>query len=469
MDSVLKFIYQNRYENNEGRTEYHLNGVHPAVITHIQNNMKSSHELYSILDKIQINNPGSSWDHFFRHSNFLSYYKRHYGTENIITIEEIKNDDSLYIWPIEVAGSLQDIFTSTTLNIDGNSYNYSLLDTIDTRLREMIKIGKVKLLFNMIHDPLTDTEILKKIEDYFYQNEIDPVNVIMLGGNSLDEYYIKYPTARLKITYGYIMVQQAGDRLDNFPYVSSLGYLSEAVTEKDLNKNIVRPKRFLCWNRTMRSHRVWLAYLALKHNLLENSYFSFLNLLGGGKNTVEAQISKYAGNYEGTMYGNKVYSLIPYDLDTHHLRPEQKVGFPTNNNKKEFYQNSYVHITSETVFEDSFSCPFFSEKTFHAMVNLQPFIYVGCHGALKLLKEWGIKTFHPFIDESYDDEKDPVKRFSMIENEIKKLNEMPIQELHDWYYSITDILLHNQQVLKKFSPTNPFENALMDITKFYGR
>ena len=101
------------------------------------------------------------------------------------------------------------------------------------------------------------------------------------------------------------------------------------------------------------------------------------------------------------------------------------------------------------------------------MVNLQPFIYVGCAGALTQLKNWGIKTFHPYIDESYDYEKDDIIRFKMIENEIRKLNEKSIEEIHEWYYSITDILLHNQQQLKTFSTMNPFENAFNDIKKFY--
>ena len=84
------------------------------------------------------------------------------------------------------------------------------------------------------------------------------------------------------------------------------------------------------------------------------------------------------------------------------------------------------------------------------MVNLQPFIYIGCPGALRVLKDWGIKTFSPFINESYDDEYDPIKRFNMIEKEIKKLNDMPIQQLHDWYYSIKDILIFNREHLYNY-------------------
>jgi hypothetical protein len=55
----------------------------------------------------------------------------------------------------------------------------------------------------------------------------------------------------------------------------------------------------------------------------------------------------------------------------------------------------------------------------------------------------------------------------MIENEIKKLNDMPIEELHDWYYSITDILLHNQRHLATFADINSYEFVFNEIKKAY--
>lgn len=470
MDRILKIIYDKRYDSGVN-TEILLNGVHPAVISYIEKHSGTGRSIHSICQDIEHCNSDQTWSSFFRHSNFLGYSNRYFNnfTDTIIKIDEIVDDDAIYLIPIEVGGSLDDFTKNVQLTVDNVTYDYTFIDTLDPRIVRYLITGKVKLLINIIHDPMNDVNIINNLENYFNSHGINGSNIIIIGGNNFQEYYNYFPKSKIKLTYGYIMVQQAGDRLDNFPYISSLGYESDAVREKDLNYNIIRPKKFLCWNRTMRTHRYWLAYLALKFNLLDNSYFSFLNPTGGDANALAKNLNNYVkNNDESIEYANKIYQMIPYELDTHNLTVDQKRGFPTNNNKKEFYENSYIHITSETVFtEMTLKVPFFSEKSFHAIVNLQPFIYVGCTGALKQLHEWGIKTFHPYIDESYDDEKNPIVRFKMIENEIRKLNEKPMKEIHQWYYSIKDILLHNQEKVKTFSTMNPFENALNDIKKFY--
>ena len=463
MDSILKLIYNNKHGN-----EYLLNGVHSAVISYIEKSSNKDRSVDSIRNEITSFNTTQKWSSFFRHSNFLEYFTKHFGNENIITIDEIQDDGAIYLLPIEVGSGLKDFIGQATLTVDGGTYNYTFVDTIDSKLMPMLKLGKVKLLINLIHDPLVDIEYVDALEQYFNNHGIDGANIIFVSGNDFQEYYKQYPNNKIKITYGNLLLQQAGERLYHFPYTSSLGYLSDAVTEIDLDSNIIRPKKFLCWNRTMRSHRYWLAYIALKHKLLDHNYFSFLNH-NLDINSLSRILTKYTGNYEeSSKYYEKIYNMIPYNLDTHHLTDEQKRSFATNNNKKEYYANSYVHITSESGLGNPISNGiFFSEKTFHPIINLQPFIYVGFTGALKQLKAWGFKTFDPYIDESYDDERDTTNRLKMIENEIQKLNNKPIEEIHQWYYSIKDILLHNQQHLKTFSTMNPFENVLNDITKFY--
>ena len=463
MDSILKLIYNNKHGN-----EYLLNGVHSAVISYIEKSSNKDRSVDSIRNEITSFNTTQKWSSFFRHSNFLEYFTKHFGNENIITIDEIQDDGAIYLLPIEVGSSLNDFIGQATLTVDGGTYNYTFVDTIDSKLMPMLKLGKVKLLINLIHDPLVDIEYVDALEQYFNNHGIDGANIIFVSGNDFQEYYKQYPNNKIKITYGNLLLQQAGERLYHFPYTSSLGYLSDAVNEVDLDSKIIRSKKFLCWNRTMKPHRYWLAYIALRHKLLDDNYFSFLNH-NLDINAIRNTLVKYSGNYEESVtYSKTIYNMIPYNLDTHHLTDEQKRSFPTDNNKKEYYKNSYVHITSETDLGNPISDGiFFSEKTFHPIINLQPFIYVGFAGALKQLKVWGFKTFYPYIDESYDDERDSIIRCKMIENEIRKLNEKSIEELHQWYYSIKDILLHNQTHLKTFSIMNPFENALNDIKKFY--
>ena len=70
-------------------------------------------------------------------------------------------------------------------------------------------------------------------------------------------------------------------------------------------------------------------------------------------------------------------------------------------------------------------------------------------GSLKKLRELGFKTFYPYIDESYDEEPDELKRFNMVMEQVNKLCSMELPELHDLYWSMSDILIHNHDVYYK--------------------
>ena len=106
------------------------------------------------------------------------------------------------------------------------------------------------------------------------------------------------------------------------------------------------------------------------------------------------------------------------------------------------FLNSYFNINCES-FEQNDEWSYCSEKSFKPLISCQPFILVAGQNHLKTYRKWGYKTFHPYIDESYDEVLDIKERFSMIEHEIVKLCNKPIEEIHEWYWSIVDILKHN--------------------------
>ena len=87
MGSILKIIYDNKYGN-----EYLLNGVHPAVISYIQKFSNENKNIDSIKNEIASVNTDQKWSSFFRHSNFLGYYTKHFDNENIIPVENVNKD-----------------------------------------------------------------------------------------------------------------------------------------------------------------------------------------------------------------------------------------------------------------------------------------------------------------------------------------------------------------------------------------
>lgn len=88
-----------------------------------------------------------------------------------------------------------------------------------------------------------------------------------------------------------------------------------------------------------------------------------------------------------------------------------------------------------------------TEKIFKPIINFQPFIYVATKGSLQILRDLGFKTFEPYIDETYDQELDNDKRLLMAYEQIKRLCLMTKQEIHEWYWKMQDILVHNHQHL----------------------
>jgi hypothetical protein len=100
----------------------------------------------------------------------------------------------------------------------------------------------------------------------------------------------------------------------------------------------------------------------------------------------------------------------------------------------------------------------FTEKICKPLLNFQPFLLIGFTGGLKLLKELGFKTFSPWIDESYDTVSDSNLRLSMIYNEIHRLSMMSKHEIHNWYWEMEDILLHNHRMLINFYKNDQFNH-----------
>jgi hypothetical protein len=68
---------------------------------------------------------------------------------------------------------------------------------------------------------------------------------------------------------------------------------------------------------------------------------------------------------------------------------------------------------------------------------------------LELLREIGYKTFHPYIDESYDLELDDDKRMRMIVNEIVKIANMSDSEVVEFIHNVKDIAIHNFNILRQ--------------------
>lgn len=453
--SKFKFVYQDWINKIPI-----VNGLSKEVINYIKEynilNNLTTHNEYLRLSELDHKSPSEGFN--FKHSNLLLYFKRHYGLENLTFCSEIIDDDSNYFFPIEVEGSnIESISNPYNFILNGVNLTTNFIDTFNESTLEFIKSGKLKILIGCLTEPSFSKDSIVKIEQYFQNNGIDSKNIYFLFGN-------KKLNHDANLNFSHASMQQQAEIAHRYPITaSSLGYECDIVRPVDINSNNIRNKKFLCWNRALnRPHRVALLYLALKHNLLDEGIFSFIHSLSVNlEQDLRSLIDDTDQNINDFL--NEVSNRVPIEVDTHHLPEGKKMGFQSNeNNKKEYYASTYVHITSETQF-DSESSPFFSEKTFRPIANLQPFVYVGNYNALEELKRLGFKTFHPYIDETYDQIKDPKIRFNLIQKEILKFANMPIDDVHKFYHSVEDILIHNQNVFMSYSNFNPLKDFFDSI------
>jgi hypothetical protein len=130
---------------------------------------------------------------------------------------------------------------------------------------------------------------------------------------------------------------------------------------------------------------------------------------------------------------------------------------------QDLYNNTFFSYTYNT-FATSNDTIHLTEKTWKDIMCFHPFLLVSNPGSLKQLRKLGYKTFSPYIDESYDDEKDFDKRSKMLFLEINRLCEMKKTDLLDWYSNQSDILIYN---FKHFVKSNPAKETVDKIMELY--
>jgi len=235
----------------------------------------------------------------------------------------------------------------------------------------------------------------------------------------------------------------------------------------------IRPYHYLSYNRQPKLHRTLMVAYLMKENLLDKGLVS----LGSVYTIPSDEADKYEPTYRNLRtpiyteeekakimpYWEKVKEQSPFLVD---LKEEQMKHvwesswmdiFPSKHNK------AYFSIVSSTSFDTTWCHP--DEKFWKKLGQFHPFIWVGPPHSLQHLRTQGFKSFSPWIDESYDEEEDCEKRMLMIVNEIKRLCSMSLEEIHEWYHDMEDLLKYNWKRILDYNPT-PFEkpyNKLYDL------
>ena len=215
-----------------------------------------------------------------------------------------------------------------------------------------------------------------------------------------------------------------------------------------------KTKKFTSLNGVPRLFRVMLTGQLLKHNLIEQSHYTFwLNQKG--------TVSDLSPTYID-MAKKQFPNIAKESVD---IMNQHKDSFPMylytpvigqySQQDVFLYNTSYFSLVAETVFAENkglgddifYDCYDFSEKLFRPIKFKHPFILAARPYSLKVLKEYGYKTFHPYINETYDTIENDEDRLLAIVEEVKRLCRFTDDQWFNWQKNIKDIVEHNFHVL----------------------
>lgn len=387
--------------------------------------------------------------------SILYYYQTHNSVYENINFESISSKNSNnYIIPIAVAYHPDD-WTN-------KKHDKSVFEYLDPVYIQDMQDKKALLLIDQsvegYHTLWLWEWFYKKCQEY----NLDPSSIIYLTGDqsSTDSYNnwckIHNPISKLKIIPStslgmYIHKEYIRNNLD-IKFNNIIEYKSS---------NYEKIYLYDCINMRPRPQRI-LNFLHLLDSGLEN----FGNISISDKNDWHSHINLSDLNFfKKYKLSNDIISKLDRavtprkTLHTNIVDPTAHYYNYVERILNDMYKNSWVSIVTESSYFEYENATFISEKTFKPIACMQPFIIVGTRGTLKYLRKLGYKTFHDYIDESYD-ELDDTERFISIMNTIKKIQ--LIEDKVGWFNSMKDIIEHNHKLFLSINSRKSFEHQEID-------
>jgi hypothetical protein len=119
------------------------------------------------------------------------------------------------------------------------------------------------------------------------------------------------------------------------------------------------------------------------------------------------------------------------------------------------FVSTQISVVLETVFDDNRI--HLTEKTLKPIACGHPFILAAGPGALDYIRSYGFKTFAPWIDESYDQEPNSLKRMKKIIISMKQIENLQGQAREDFFREI--------KYIAEFNKKHFFSNEFFDQVK----
>ena len=373
-------------------------------------------------------------------SLFIDLFKSETPHETILTGNITNETDLLYVlepWPL-----FNGIKEKKGFENIGHPANWNrILEFVPKKILQLAKDKRLTILFHIPEFIIGLHVIKKSMDDQFKTLKIPDSQIKFISGMKYDSWYY-WP---------------------GFEYSQLLHYLQEDKTVNSVNLK-QRKKKFTFLNRVDKGHRRHVAINLWKRGLEKVGYFSY-SFYNYGFVDGNYILKKSNWDDEPSLFDpidwdlpyyewKKFYDMGPWTADKLTLSEHNQHWHV----EPQHYNNAYWNFITETGIEEE---AFLSEKTFKPIANLQPFVIMGGRRSLRLLHDLGYQTFGEFIDESYDDIKNPEIRIKNATRQAINLAKMTHPQHIKLMKQLKPVLEYNRNHF--FSSKNRIENFVKYI------
>lgn len=329
------------------------------------------------------------------------------------------------------------LYAST--NVQHTFINRETLDVID-EIREARKNGKTKIVFFNSSETFIDNIIFKSQRIAELLPDIPKKDLFFAVGSIDGQKFYDQLCEKYKWNNRFNVIS-------SFHFEYFISNFAKTIDRVDYNVKL-KDKLFVCFNKLHRKHRLHLLAEAIRNGWLDKSYYSFEGINGWLDNPRALPINDIDRQ---TILSIKKQFPIRLNITNQRPNPVDLI-----NEDIIYHDNSYLSLVLETIMspydpKDSLltymNTHFLSEKIYKPFAFKHPFLAFAWPGTLAALRKRGYKTFHPYIDESYDEEPEYWKRFQMLIAEIKRLEQFTNEQWIEWQTNIKPIVEYNYKYL----------------------
>ncbi len=333
-------------------------------------------------------------------------------------------------------------------------------EQIPDEAKRHILTGKAYLLLSNIHEGETSLLFSKIHEMLKNEPALSPYKVVLLSGAAnVDCEYHKFATERHlpKIHVCYVNLFESRTR-------EAWTQIHKNARQLSFLNKTPRAKKFVCFNRQPKFHRIAFLGMLEERGLLDAGYVScHLGMNAEQQEWALANLRRaYREGYCSQAAAAKLKTRLPMILDSSDVS-----SFPTYGFAKEYYEHSYFSVVSETfsipkAYELTFTdCTIFpTEKIYKPILLGHPFIVVSTPHFLKTLRSQGYETFPDIFDETYDEIEDHQERLRFVADEVARLSSLNHNNLMRLTTNVRSKLVHNQRLLLEKHPQNELVDFL---------